>query len=601
MSLSPSSSSSSSSSSTNTNTACASSPSWYVSKRVILASLALIYFVAFYGAYNQNLGLMGRNGLLVVDHRPYQHFSSFVEKYYNKNNRWWFLPAFRDHPSLLWFVVAWYGYFQDDNDRGDAHISNPNFVADYVMTDQNLTIVFKSGMTLSGIVLLSVVFGTKTNNNTVHETADDPSSRVVQFMLWLLYFTVVSSCDASTSFYSYGWESQLLETGFLSIFLCESVVFPSSTRTTTVTMDGFGFFSRNRKNSDASRHRPQQPQSGEDESEQQQRSAPATNTVALLPQPRSEILWLFRWLSFRISIGAGLIKIRGDSCWTNKTCLWYHFETQPIPSPSSFIFHFLPKWTLSRAVDLDLFVQVYTSWFVLIPTSISILPGMSSQTINWFLLNVARIGGIIQIGFMINIILSGNFAFLNHLTIVPSLACLDDACWPKFCLPRVRTRQLEHGSPSLVMASSPNTNLRPANRLWNMIRPRRRTLNWLIFGLIMMLSRPVVENLLQIGGKRQKMNASFDSFRLVGSYGAFGSVGKARYEPIVQIAYETSRTNSTPTHEWIELEFPCKPGSLTRRPCFCAPYHYRLDWNIWFIGFKPHKRYLHHRESWLFD
>ena len=34
--------------------------------------------------------------------------------------------------------------------------------------------------------------------------------------------------------------------------------------------------------------------------------------------------------------------------------------------------------------------------------------------------------------------------------------------------------------------------------------------------------------------------------------------------------------------------------------CFYQ-YHYRLDWNIWFIGFKPHKRYLHHRESWLFD
>ena len=31
---------------------------------------------------------------------------------------------------------------------------------------------------------------------------------------------------------------------------------------------------------------------------------------------------------------------------------------------------------------------------------------------------------------MVNIMLSGNFSFLNHITIVPALACLDDACWP---------------------------------------------------------------------------------------------------------------------------------------------------------------------------
>lgn len=74
--------------------------------------------------------------------------------------------------------------------------------------------------------------------------------------------------------------------------------------------------------------------------------------------------------------------------------------------------------------------------------------------------------------------------------------------------------------------------------------------------------------------------------------GAFGSVGRARYEPIVSVS-----RNGT---EWEELEFPCKPGNLQRRPCFCAPYHYRLDWNIWFIGFKPHERMLRSRESWLF-
>jgi hypothetical protein len=41
------------------------------------------------------------------------------------------------------------------------------------------------------------------------------------------------------------------------------------------------------------------------------------------------VIWLLRWLEFRIMFGAGLIKLRGDACWRNLTCLDYHYETQP--------------------------------------------------------------------------------------------------------------------------------------------------------------------------------------------------------------------------------------------------------------------------------
>ena len=65
------------------------------------------------------------------------------------------------------------------------------------------------------------------------------------------------------------------------------------------------------------------------------------------------------------------------------------------------------------------------------------------------------------------------------------------------------------------------------------------------------------------------MNGSFGAFRLVNTYGAFGSVGEARYEAIVSASHDGVT--------WHELDFPCKPGTVTRRPCFCAPYHFRLD------------------------
>ena len=60
-------------------------------------------------------------------------------------------------------------------------------------------------------------------------------------------------------------------------------------------------------------------------------------------QPPFPIIVLFRWLIFRIMLGSGLIKIRGDEIWRNGTALYYHFETQPIPGPLSRWFHFLPR------------------------------------------------------------------------------------------------------------------------------------------------------------------------------------------------------------------------------------------------------------------
>ena len=54
-------------------------------------------------------------------------------------------------------------------------------------------------------------------------------------------------------------------------------------------------------------------------------------------------LWLARLLLFRVEFGAGLIKMRGDPCWRDLTCLYYHHETQPMPGPLSWFFHRLPK------------------------------------------------------------------------------------------------------------------------------------------------------------------------------------------------------------------------------------------------------------------
>ncbi len=66
--------------------------------------------------------------------------------------------------------------------------------------------------------------------------------------------------------------------------------------------------------------------------------------------PPIQVIWLLRWLTFRIYLGAGLIKLRGDECWSDLTCLLYHFETQILPNPLSPWFHSLPKVILKFGV-----------------------------------------------------------------------------------------------------------------------------------------------------------------------------------------------------------------------------------------------------------
>src|SRR6201999_2017993 len=78
---------------------------------------------------------------------------------------------------------------------------------------------------------------------------------------------------------------------------------------------------------------------------------------------------------------------------------------------------------------------------------------------------------------------------------------------------------------------------------------------------------------------------------LVNSYGAFGSVGKERVEGILE---GTSSTRPGPDAKWIEYAFKCKPGDVARRPCLITPYHYRLDWQMWFAGLSSYQH-----EPWI--
>ncbi|WP_344461943.1 lipase maturation factor family protein [Kitasatospora kazusensis] len=324
-------------------------------------------------------------------------------------------------------------------------------------------------------------------------------------VLWLLYLSIV---NVGQTWYSFGWESLLLEAGFLAAFL-------GNARTT----------------------------------------------------PPVLVLWLLRWLLFRVEFGAGLIKLRGDSCWRDLTCLRYHHETQPMPGPLSWFFHHLPGPLHRAEVAANHFVQLVVPVALFLPQP------------------VAGLAAAAMIATQLWLVASGNFAWLNWLTIALAVSVVD--------APSAAAVLPVPGRPGFA-----------ATPLWYEVMVLLLTV------LVAVLSYWPARNLLS---RRQAMNRSFNRIHLVNAYGAFGSVNRIRLEVVIEGSAEPARAGGSAGRAvgsagragdgggdgdgggsghaghtvWHEYGFKGKPGELRRIPRQVAPYHLRLDWLMWFAAISP--------------
>jgi hypothetical protein len=385
-------------------------PDYWLSRLVLQRALAAVYLVAFLTAALQFRALLGERGML-----PVPRFLARV--------------PFKRAPSLF-----------------HAHYSDRFFAA-----------CAWAGCAVSAALLAG---------------ADSEVPLWGGILLWLvpwaLYLSIV---NVGQTWYAFGWESLLLETGFLAAFL------------------------------------------GNDE-------------VA----PPVVVLFLLRWILFRVEFGAGLIKLRGDACWRELTCLYYHHETQPMPGPLSRFFHHLPKPLHRAEVAANHLTQLVVPVLLFTPQP------------------VASAAAALMIVTQLWLVLSGNFAWLNWITIVLALSAL----------------RLPGTAPSV-----------PPAPLWYEV------VVLAVAALLLVLSYQPVRNMIS---RRQIMNRSFDPLHLVNTYGAFGSVSRVRYEVVVEGTLDdTPREDS----DWREYEFKGKPGDPFRRPRQYAPYHLRLDWLMWFAALSP--------------
>jgi len=96
-----------------------------------------------------------------------------------------------------------------------------------------------------------------------------------------------------------------------------------------------------------------------------------------------------------------------------------------------------------------------------------------------------------------------------------------------------------------------------------------------------------INPVLNLFSPSQRMNSSFDPLSLVNTYGAFGSIGRERFE----IVLEGTEDDDPAAARWTPYEFRCKPGDVARRPCIVAPYQYRIDWQMWFAAMSDYRRH----------
>ena len=240
-----------------------------ITRFVFLRFLGLIYVVAFAVAFNQLVPLVGHAGLL-----PAEQFLAQRE--------------------------------------GSAREAKPSCAFRRSSGSVSRTPRSSASSPSGGLLLSLVVLGGFAN-------------AVVLFVLWLFYLSIV---QAGQLFWGYGWESLLLETGFLAIFLAPPLdprPFPKNESPPRVTSSGC---------------------SG--------------------------------WLAFRLMLGAGLIKLRGDACWRDLTCLVDPLRDAALAEPAELAYlHQLPLFVQRASVLFNHYAELVAPFLLFLPRRFRLVGALS--------------------------------------------------------------------------------------------------------------------------------------------------------------------------------------------------------------------------------
>ena len=262
---------------------------------------------------------------------------------------------------------------------------------------------------------------------------------------------------------------------------------------------------------------------------------------------------LIVFLLFKLMFLSGATKLlSGDPTWRGLTALGWHFETQPLPPWTAWYAHHWPEGVHRALTLFTLAGELVVPWLLLVPA------------------RFVRIGAAITLVVLqVGIEATGNFGFFNLLTVVLCVAALDDGV-----LARLGIR---------TPAGPPRT-----------VSPRRRMLVLVLATVLLVLSalsavRELAYTIPAGRGARllprwsEQLLGFVAPLRSINGYGLFRVMTTERPELVL----EGSRDGRT----WEAYGFRYKPGDPLRRPGLVAPFHPRLDWQLWFAALSPMQSY----------
>jgi hypothetical protein len=274
-----------------------------------------------------------------------------------------------------------------------------------------------------------------------------------------------------------------------------------------------------------------------------------TGFLAIFLTPRSRaVIWLFRWLLFRLRFMSGLSKLAsGDPTWSGLLALDTYFEVQPLPNPVAWYVHHWPEWLLKIGTGGTLFVELIVPFMMF-------LPRRWRFTAAW-----------LTILWQVLIIITSNHNWINFLTIILCLFLFDDRALkrvlPEFIYSRLGWRAAAGRKVDLLVPVA--TGLLAA----------------MIFtiGTLKIYELGTGHRFESLTGKVLKYTSVYG---VINKYHVFPNMTTRRIELEVLGSYDGEH--------WQPYQFKYKPDRLEGRPAFIIPHQPRLDWQMWFVTLHPH-------------
>jgi len=253
-------------------------------------------------------------------------------------------------------------------------------------------------------------------------------------------------------------------------------------------------------------------------------------------------IWLLRWLLFRFMLLSGAVKLlSGDRTWANLSALSYYFQTEPLPTPIAWYVHHLPQAVLTAATAATLFIELVLPLLIFFPRRLRFVAAF----------------GILLL--QVVILLTGNYAFFNLLTMALCLVLFDDAALRRV-LPIRATRFVQ----SYIRDVQPRRIVSVAVGAFALL---------IVFTGLVQLDAVLLSRMSPLG---EWVAGEIAPLRIVNTYGLFAVMTTTLPEIIVE--------GSDDGVQWREYEFKYKPGDVMRRPRWNAPHQPRLDWQMWFAA-----------------